>query len=221
MPDFDANAYVAEIFGEVELISQPPRIPTGPAASLPRFQAQMQADLRFAASPELKAIKAGEIVARVIDLDVPGLSVSELPPVAWDWDLRWRRDGRLLLRDPSFRSWHFFIVSFTRTEAPKTTADLTIPSPAVKQEAPAAPLTLERLRKLTPEQTKQRHERARNYRKQAIAEIRATGKVPGTSDYSQDKFVREVRTRCGLLPSEEVRGFSRTRLWNLFNSLKN
>jgi hypothetical protein len=221
MPDFDTEAYLAHIFGEAELINQPPRVATGPAASFPRYKAQTEADLRFVAAPERQALRAGEAVARVIDLDASGLPELELPRVTWDWDLRWWRNGRLIMRDPSGRTRHFMIVSIARclrTEALKTTADPATLSPPA-EEAPAGPLTLEQVGKLTREQTKRRHEQARKRREPVLRSIRAAGKVPGTPDYPEDTFVNEVRVGCGLQGKEEVRGFHRTTLRRLFNSL--
>ena len=118
MPDFDAYAFLARIFGEEELICQPPRIPTGWAASHPPYRAQMEADQRFAASPGRKALRAGEVVLRVIDRDAPGPWELELLPVSWDWDFRWRRDGHLLLFNPSGRRRRFLVVSITRRLEP-------------------------------------------------------------------------------------------------------
>jgi hypothetical protein len=126
MPDLDTTAFLAGLFGEAELIAQPPATATGAAATLPHVQARMAADRRAQVSPELAALKAGRIIARVIDLDAAGLKDDELPCIAWGWDFRWTKNGRLIMRDPSGRTRRFVVVAFTRragTEAPEAAGD--------------------------------------------------------------------------------------------------
>jgi hypothetical protein len=77
-------------------------------------------------------------------------------------------------------------------------------------------LTPAQLRTLSPEETKQRRKQARNYRKTAMAQIIAEGKEPTKSNYTEAVFVNNVRERCGLHSSEEVRGFHRTTLRKIF-----
>jgi hypothetical protein len=207
MPDLDTEAILAGLFGEAELIAQPPRTATGYAATLPHVQASMEADRRAAASPQLAALKDGRIVARVIPLIGDGVPAEkELPHLAWCWDFRWKRGGTLFMRDPSGDTWRFAVAAFTRptrTEAPEAAGEPAILSTEVQE---------------TPRE--QRYEQARERREQVIRSIRDAGNVPATPDYPVSAFVHEVRTRCGLSDADKVRGFDRRTLQRIRNQLK-
>jgi hypothetical protein len=56
---------------------------------------------------------------------------------------------------------------------------------------------------------------ARALRESVIRGIKGAGKIPGSKDYSWDQFVGEVKRRCRA--REELRGFSRTNLWRMYN----
>jgi hypothetical protein len=197
MPDADFDAFIAAIFGDAEVINQPPREPIGPAAEVPRFQRQAAADRRFAASPERRALIAGEIIAEVLDLDAATLVLLELPPVLWRWELRWHRQGRLLLRDPSGRTRRIAVVRIK----------------AVAAAATALPLAEAPLGRVESDQERdERHNRARALRRPIVQELRNRGRLPGLPGYSEINWVDDVCARCGLRPGEKVRGFDRRTL---------
>jgi hypothetical protein len=132
-----------------------------------------------------------------------------------------RPGSRLTLPGGNWRTG--VVVEFTGETRSSVSAKADTPSILPAQEEAATPvpgLTLEQRRELTPEQIQQRHKQAHNYRKHAVAQIRAEGKVPATPGYSVDGYVIDVRTRCGLHSAEKVRGFGRRRLREMFNSLE-
>ena len=116
------------------------------------------------------------------------------------------------------------VTYFLDDEAASATAvavDDTAASPAAQEAATPVPrLTLEQIRELTPEQTKQRHKQALSYRETAVKIVRGAGKVPTKNGYTEPAYVREVRALCGLDRSETVRGFDRKTLRGIFKSLK-
>ena len=206
MPNFDTAAFLAGLFGEAELIAQPPATAIGAAATLPHVQARMASDRRAQVSHELAALRAGGVIARVIDLDAAGLKDDELPCIAWGWDFRWTKNGTLLMRDPRGKTRRFVVVAFTRragTEAPEAAGDPASLSPEVQETPP-----------------EQRYEQARKRREQVIRSIRDAGKVPATLDYPESAFVHDIRKQCGLSDKDKVRGFDRRTLQRIFNRLK-
>jgi hypothetical protein len=198
MPDADFDAFIAAIFGDAEVIHQPPFEPFGPADEHPHFQKQAAADRRFAASPERRALIAGEIIAYVLDLDAEAfLALQELPAALWRWELRWERAGRLLLRDPSGRTRRITVVNIR----------------AVAAAPPALPLAEAPLARVESDQERdERYNRARALRRPIIQELRNRGKLPGLQGYSEINWVDDVCVRCGLRPGERPRGFDRRTL---------